>query len=597
MFRKHTILLVLFLLPAAAMTAPMLGELAISDITDSDEVQSMVVRDANQAVLLVISQVPDLQVLSNNRIIEQKWQASGRLLIKLVPGTHRLTFQHADYMAENETIYFNAKEAKGRKVIVRVAPSEGLTQAQQAQSGLLDIQSDPEGAELYVNDELLGTTPYSGRRLSGLLRLHLQKEFYQASDTTVALAPNKTLSLTLRLRPNFGFIEVNSDPAGASVFIDDRPVGQTPYSSKRLDRGTYLVKLEKELYYRHEEPVQVEVDRTKKVNVTLKAAFGGIAIDSDPSGAEVYIDGQRKGTTPYRDEQLPSGDYRLSLRKELYREIDRRITVVDGRLFDEKFVLPPNFAEVDIRAPQGAEIWIDGQRAGSGTVRTRLKAGLHEFEARLARHNPDIQSLTLAVGATRQIELKPEPRTGKVAVMVEPRKGASAEIYLDGKAMGPAPQLLIGLLEGSYELEIRKSGYLPDRRPITVAYEQEQDVRFNLVTYSGSQQAKKDAWGRRRNWTLAATALCLGAGGFTAYLSESRYDSYLQATTVADAQAHRSKVESYETYTLASLGTAGAFALWSLYNQIRCSTIDVPNDRVSIQVDPHNQTIGLAVRF
>ena len=57
--------------------------------------------------------------------------------------------------------FFNPKEVKG--IMVRV-----LTDKQKvADKGVIVIKSEPSNAELYINGELYGRTPYNGKLSSG----------------------------------------------------------------------------------------------------------------------------------------------------------------------------------------------------------------------------------------------------------------------------------------------------------------------------------------------------------------------------------------------------------------------------------------------
>jgi hypothetical protein len=57
-----------------------------------------------------------------------------------------------------------------------------------------------------------------------------------------------------------------------------------------------------------------------------ETAGSGLFINSNPFGAKVYIDGIERGTTPYRNSSIRSGEYSIRVTKEGYG--DRRFTVI-----------------------------------------------------------------------------------------------------------------------------------------------------------------------------------------------------------------------------------------------------------------------------
>ncbi len=58
---------------------------------------------------------------------------------------------------------------------------------------------------------------------------------------------------------------------------------------------------------------------------------GVLAIESSPSGAEVYVEGKLKGSTPLDLYNFPVGSYDVLIKKEGYMDFEKRITIRVGR--------------------------------------------------------------------------------------------------------------------------------------------------------------------------------------------------------------------------------------------------------------------------
>jgi len=75
-------------------------------------------------------------------------------------------------------------------------------------------------------------------------------------------------------------LEINSDPEGASIFINDKQVGQTPFESKAKEGLSVMIRLEKENYTSWEktfkisedEEIDVELEYTEEYKKALAAA-------------------------------------------------------------------------------------------------------------------------------------------------------------------------------------------------------------------------------------------------------------------------------------------------------------------------------------
>ena len=116
------------------------------------------------------------------------------------------------------------------------------------------------------------------------------------------------------------YLVMTVTPANAEVSIDDVPVEVADgVVSTLLKYGRHTYRVSAALH----EPTmgQFEIDNAKKeLSVALQPAYGVLQVDSDPSGAEVYIDGdyQSAGTTPFTSKWLSPGKHTLQFKMPVY---------------------------------------------------------------------------------------------------------------------------------------------------------------------------------------------------------------------------------------------------------------------------------------
>jgi len=94
----------------------------------------------------------------------------------------------------------------------------------------LTVTSTPSGAELRVDGQVQGLTPVQDLKLPAdrPVRLELHHEGYQPLIQEAVHLP-ATLSVTLvALPPAQAAVQLRSQPAGATVYLDDRALGTTP---------------------------------------------------------------------------------------------------------------------------------------------------------------------------------------------------------------------------------------------------------------------------------------------------------------------------------------------------------------------------------
>lgn len=187
-------------------------------------------------------------------------------------------------------------------------------------SGTLAVTSNPPGAQVFVNGQLVGNTPVNLSLNPGSYTLELRRQGYQTYRTTVAIAPGANSRINVNLSPvvSQGVLTVTSNPSNADVYINGRLVGRTPYSA-RLNSGTYTVEVRRPGYQDYRTTVTVQAGRTTTVSATLTlpapptGATGVLSVVTDVPGADVYIDGRLAGRTPI-NLQLRPGRYTLEVR-------------------------------------------------------------------------------------------------------------------------------------------------------------------------------------------------------------------------------------------------------------------------------------------
>jgi len=94
---------------------------------------------------------------------------------------------------------------------------------------------------------------------------------------------------------NYGSVNIITNPAGASLYLDGAEYGSTPVRRDDIVTGDYTMVLHKEGYVDIVQGLTVQSGRTADVNVSLVKQMGSIKVTSEPVGANVYLDGHYKG--------------------------------------------------------------------------------------------------------------------------------------------------------------------------------------------------------------------------------------------------------------------------------------------------------------
>ena len=121
-------------------------------------------------------------------------------------------------------------------------------------------------------------------------------------------------------------------------------------------------------------------------------------VTSAPGGATVRLNGEVKGTTPYKANDLPQGNHQLELTHPESKTFKERITLIDNQIVKKNYQLQAASSHANIYSePEGATITIDGERTQQSTPATirDLKAGVHQLVLTKDRYHPKEVTITI----------------------------------------------------------------------------------------------------------------------------------------------------------------------------------------------------------
>ena len=116
----------------------------------------------------------------------------------------------------------------------RVIPTEGQSDHPPqlpVRRGALVVISQPMGADVYIDDRHMGTTPLAMKDVpTGSYRVEMELEYCRIWHGSVNVPNRQMAEVRVEMEPQPGALEVSSEPAGAKVLVDGKEVGATPYN-------------------------------------------------------------------------------------------------------------------------------------------------------------------------------------------------------------------------------------------------------------------------------------------------------------------------------------------------------------------------------
>lgn len=218
--------------------------------------------------------------------------------------------------------------------------------------GELEVRSEPSGAKVYLNGKEVGETPLVLTNVKlGRHQIRLVKEGYDPYEVSEVLGiERKKVMANMKIVIKEANLEIQSDPAGAKVLVNGKEVGETPLVWS-VKPGRHLIEFHKEGYGGHEEWVEVIGADRRAVFAYLRRLLGRLLIYTDPSGADIYIDGQSVGKSPYDEKGLPPKTYKVRVVKEGYEVWEKEVVVEAWKKVEILPVLREKKKEVAVTPP------------------------------------------------------------------------------------------------------------------------------------------------------------------------------------------------------------------------------------------------------
>jgi len=350
--------------------------------------------------------------------------------------------------------------------------------------GLLIIESAVPKLKFIGSNRPIPAEPGVKETMPGVWRVYLsvgttlltiQADGYvPIQDIRINLQPRqaKKLRVSGEQPKGTGGLSIETDPPGASVSFNNIPIpGKTPLTLSDQPAGPHSVRIEKEGFRTVEETAIVEKDKTVARRFILQRIYAGLKVASDPSGAQVYLDGDLLGTTPLERSDLKPGEATLVVSNGGFEANTQQIRLVADQTKAINVDLFPQTGSVSITVePSGAEVWLDeqslGKYQGTPLVRDKLELGRHSARASLDGYEDASATFNVEYNKTASVNLVLSPNPGALFVVTTP---PGADIYLDDRSIGQkSPFKVENVAAGQHKLTLSMTGYGGVVKTITV---------------------------------------------------------------------------------------------------------------------------------
>jgi hypothetical protein len=238
----------------------------------------------------------------------------------------------------------NPKTSKKKGKTVAAAPA--------IVAGQLSIDSTPQGAQIQVDGQASGVTPFSlSSLMPGQHSVTVSKPGFVTDTRTINVSSGSKSVMSVQLVVISASVSAHSEPAGAAVWMDGKDTGKVTPAQISVDRpGTHSFVFKKQGYLDETMSANLQIGQTFQLSPTLRAlgntdeikfggkfkkVFGGsdsagmgtVSIKTQPKGAQIAVNNRIVDRASPADFYLNPGNYVIDITMTGFKSVHKVIAV------------------------------------------------------------------------------------------------------------------------------------------------------------------------------------------------------------------------------------------------------------------------------
>ncbi len=293
--------------------------------------------------------------------------------------------------------------------------------------------------------------------LSDKITLKASSEGYEDFENSYSNDSINEISINfIKKDINLSFT-TNTEIGTNKWFLDDKFISSEKILNLKIKPGRYTLRLENEFY----KTKFFDFSSTNKMDkknykFNLERLKGYIYITTEPTNADIIINGKKVGKSP-KNHDLLSGNYDLTIVKKGYQEISEKIKLNVANLnHKKKYILASSAVKVNFNLqPEKGIMFINGKLLNNYNSLNLLTKKSYNFVYKKDGYLTKEKEFIFYENKINTVEFLLEKEYGEVNIISSP----IGKIKIDGKYFGKTPQK-IKLQTIKQKLEIIKEGFL-----------------------------------------------------------------------------------------------------------------------------------------
>jgi hypothetical protein len=352
--------------------------------------------------------------------------------------------------------------------------------------GSVSITSEPSNAMILIDGKKSGVTPTT---LTGMLpgkhNVEIRMEGHEAWSESVEIKSDKENTIVAVLHAITGSISIESNPPEATILLDGKDVCTSPDTITQVAIGIHEIEVKKEGYAEWKKKLNVKKGTEISLNAVLQPITGSARLESEPTGAVIFVDGEDVGKTPKVLTGISPGKHEVEISLEGYDSYLQMVKIKNGK---ESLVSPilqqKKGSLMLISNPSNAVIYIQGKKSGkTPSTITDLTPGNYSVELLLDDYQAWSEKTDIVSSEEVTINAELQVKPGSISVESKP---SAAKIFIDGREAGTTPETIKDIDCGAHTVKLMMEGYGDWSENIEVKPNKESGLTAVLQEMAGS---------------------------------------------------------------------------------------------------------------
>jgi len=174
------------------------------------------------------------------------------------PGSFKINLSKQGYMPLDTIVYYPDRKQYNLNLTLQPA-------------GLLSVESQPPGADVFLDQRFLGRSPLETPVQAGEHGIQVMTGDYQDFHKVVTVAPGERIEVKAVLEKMLGRLTIKGLPDGASIFLDQKFLGYTPILNFPVAVGEHQIRFAMAGFVNTNETYSVTVIQDMEAELVIEA--------------------------------------------------------------------------------------------------------------------------------------------------------------------------------------------------------------------------------------------------------------------------------------------------------------------------------------